>query len=168
MPLPPAASSRHRQRDRCPRPRSPPHYRPLLDATVLAARCCSWCCCWIPMFRSRRRAALARRLNRARVAHEEAAASEADAVLSLLSERQLELFLQAVESGGGRDCVLVPRESNLLLHCLRLWRWQDLEGDEKLRRLPFCKAAIDPRYECCHPFHWSRIYYVGEYRLSHS
>lgn len=112
------------------------------------------------MFRSRRRAALARRLNRARVAHEEAAASEADAVLSLLSERQLELFLQAVESGGGRDCVLVPRESNLLLHCLRLWRWQDLEGDEKLRRLPFCKAAIDPRYECCHPFHWSRIYYV--------
>lgn len=83
------------------------------------------------------------------------------AVLKRLKDNQLEMLVEAVESGGAgtSTCVLVPKdlvqEPHLL--CCQIWRWPDLKSTAELRRTPACSSASDPIYICCNPYHWSRL-----------
>lgn len=88
------------------------------------------------------------------------------AVLKRLKDQQLEMLVEAVESGGAgvSTCVLVPKsllpEPQLL--CCQIWRWPDLRSTAELRRTPACSSASDPIYTCCNPYHWSRLCEPGK------
>lgn len=84
-----------------------------------------------------------------------------NAVLKRLKDNQLEMLVEAVESGGAgvSTCVLVPKDiiENPHLLCCQIWRWPDLRNVNELRRTPACPSASDPIYICCNPYHWSRL-----------
>lgn len=84
-----------------------------------------------------------------------------NSVLKRLKDNQLEMLVEAVESGGAgtSTCVLVPKELVQEPHllCCQIWRWPDLKCTAELRRTPACSSATDPIYICCNPYHWSRL-----------
>lgn len=90
------------------------------------------------------------------------------AVLKRLKDNQLEMLVEAVESGGAgtSTCVLVPKDLVQEPHmlCCQIWRWPDLKSTAELRRMPACSSASDPIYICCNPYHWSRLCEPGECR----
>ena len=87
-------------------------------------------------------------------------------VLKRLKDNQLEMLVEAVESGGAgtSTCVLVPKETVQEAHllCCQIWRWPDLKNTAELRRTPDCSSATDPIYICCNPYHWSRLCEPGK------
>lgn len=99
-------------------------------------------------------------------------------MLMRLKKSNLEALLKSIQSKGADpgSCVLFPLMASCLgmsAHVLlcQLFRWPDLQSDYNLKRLhPFCKdqdhcggknedhLRIQPKlYECCNPYHWSRI-----------
>lgn len=90
-----------------------------------------------------------------------------NSVLKRLKDNQLEMLLEAVESGGGgvSTCVLIPKDAIPEPHALgcRFWRWPDVRTCAELRRMPACSSATDPIYMCCNPYHWSRLCQPGKW-----
>jgi hypothetical protein len=88
-------------------------------------------------------------------------------VLKRLKDNQLEMLVEAVESGGAgtSTCVLVPKETVPEPHllCCQIWRWPDVRSTAELRRTPACSSASDPVYICCNPYHWSRLCEPGKH-----
>ncbi|CAH1106253.1 unnamed protein product [Psylliodes chrysocephalus] len=120
------------------------------------------------MFRSRKTnltkrlvKARKRRGNEARRPTEEEAEMSVINLLKKLHERQLEMLFRAVDTRGQdpSNCVLLPRTHNEEPHVLfcQTWRWPDLRKGSELRRLPMCKSPRDLVYDCCNPYHWSRL-----------
>lgn len=89
-----------------------------------------------------------------------------NSVLKRLKDNQLEMLLEAVESGGGggSTCVLIPKDAIPEPHALgcRFWRWPEVRSCAELRRMPACISATDPVYMCCNPYHWSRLCQPGK------
>ncbi|KAH3746683.1 mothers against decapentaplegic homolog 6-like [Dreissena polymorpha] len=132
-------------------------------------------CC---MFKSSRTSQV-RHLWKARVHHETRIPEENSdeyefksaihSLLKHLKEKQLETLAQSVEMHGGEetDCIYLPRNGTgngtecgkksfaPLLLCCKMWRWENLTSLNNLKRLPCCRVAEDPNYECCNPYHWS-------------
>lgn len=104
------------------------------------------------------------------------------AMLMRLKEASLENLLKAVRTRGSDPggCVLMPLKAGnscVAAHVLmaQLFRWPDLVAEAQMKRLSFCESSIShdlsekqchqqqdfkhrPRlYECCNPFHWSRL-----------
>ncbi|CAG9856703.1 unnamed protein product [Phyllotreta striolata] len=96
-------------------------------------------------------------------------------LLKQLQENQLEMLLRAVDTRGqdAGNCVLVARtavapsrrvdydddrqpQQPHVSFC-RAWRWPDLRKGGELKRLPMCRSASDSVYDCCNPYHWSRL-----------
>lgn len=90
-----------------------------------------------------------------------------NSVLKRLKDNQLEMLVEAVESGGAgvSTCVLISKDLVLEPHllCCKIWRWPDLKSMAELRRTPACSSATDPIYICCNPYHWSRLCEPGMY-----
>lgn len=125
------------------------------------------------MFRSRKTnltkrlvKARKRRGNEARRPTEEEAEMSVINLLKKLHERQLEMLFRAVDTRGQdpSNCVLLPRTHNEEPHVLfcQTWRWPDLRKGSELRRLPMCKSPRDLVYDCCNPYHWSRLLQPGK------
>ncbi|CAG9835887.1 unnamed protein product [Diabrotica balteata] len=102
-----------------------------------------------------------RRGNEARRTVEEEAEIGVVNLLKRLQENQLEMLLRAIETRGQdlSHCVLLPRTQGEEPHVLfcQTWRWPDLRKGSELRRLPMCRSACDLVYDCCNPYHWSRL-----------
>lgn len=107
----------------------------------------------------------------------------AHAVLKRLKEVQLGVLARAVVSRGGDEsgcgssgsdstdggvaatsssCVPVAgvvSRCGLLPHvvCCRIWRWPDVKSPYELKRLACCKLGEDPLFDCCNPYHWSKL-----------
>ena len=114
----------------------------------------------------------------------------AQSMLKRLKESQLDDLIRAVESKGACDprggpCCLVPRGDvrnvgarPLPPHVLlaQLFRWPDLQHSFELKRLPLCRHRgslslignvndcdeSSELYECCNPYHWSRLLKPGK------
>ena len=103
----------------------------------------------------------------------------AQSMLRRLKESQLDDLIRTIESKGSCDlrsgpCCLLPRGDVRVVggrplppHVLvaQLFRWPELENAFELKRLPICgrKSVSDgdesnELYECCNPFHWSRLF----------
>ena len=120
---------------------------------------------------------------------EETSASErrkdaaTQSMLKRLKESQLEDLIRSIESKGSCDpnggpCCLIPRGDVRVVggrhvppHVLvvQLFRWPDVEQSFELKRLPICRhrltSCVDDSvelYECCNPYHWSRLYKPGK------
>ena len=48
--------------------------------------------------------------------------------------------------------------------CCQLFRWDDLQHEFELVRLPLCPMTPEDGrlYECCNPYHWARLVKPGE------
>ena len=109
-------------------------------------------------------------------------------MLMRLKKSNLEILLEAIKSQGSNPggCVLMPASasttSGIPAHLLliQVFRWPDLHQESELKRLPYCEfynvsddgdcektastsasAQLSPLprlYECCNPFHWSRLH----------
>ena len=100
------------------------------------------------------------------------------AMLMRLKKANLETLFKAVQSKGADpgSCVMIPVTNNLsssssamASHVVlsQVFRWPDLQSESELKRLSFChnqdKIISDhfknqPKlYECCNPYHWSRL-----------
>jgi hypothetical protein len=120
--------------------------------------------------------------------------SAAQSMLKRLKESQLDDLIRAVESKGACDprggpCCLVPRGDvrNVGAHPLpphvllaQLFRWPDLQHSFELKRLPICRHRCSfaghnvndcdessELYECCNPYHWSRLLKPGKTSYAH-
>ena len=113
----------------------------------------------------------------------------AQSMLKRLKESQLEDLIRSIESRGtcdpnGGPCCLVPRGDVRVIggrhfppHVLlaQLFRWPDVQQSFELKRLPICRHRSSSNndvdddsaelYECCNPYHWSRLFKPG--RLLH-
>lgn len=114
----------------------------------------------------------------------------AQSMLKRLKESQLEDLIRSIETKGtcdpnGGPCCLVPRGDvrviggrHLPPHVLiaQLFRWPEVEQSFELKRLPICRHRSTSSsssnydvgdesaelYECCNPYHWSRLFKPGE------
>jgi MAD (mothers against decapentaplegic) family protein 6/7 len=111
-------------------------------------------------------------------------------MLKRLKEAQLETLVKAVETKGANpgDCVLTPSANQLHVQLASVFRWPDIHHDFELKRLAICnghhidrltpttanKLSDNPMmnmehpnklYECCNPYHWSRIFKPSKYTI---
>ncbi|XP_056641424.1 mothers against decapentaplegic homolog 6-like [Diorhabda carinulata] len=105
-----------------------------------------------------------RRGNETRRSVEEETEIAVGNIYKKLQENQLEMLLRAIDTRGHdlSNCVLLPRthgngDEPHVLFC-QMWRWPDLRKGTVLRRLPMCRSACDLVYDCCNPYHWSRLW----------
>ena len=108
---------------------------------------------------------------------------QVQSMLLRLKKANLEVLLNAIQSGTPGDCVFIPvctssTSTGIPPHLLlaQVFRWPDLQFEWELKRLEFyCQALHDfdqnnrhqkdqqdfcqpPKlYECCNPYHWTRI-----------
>ena len=113
----------------------------------------------------------------------------AQSMLKRLKESQLDDLIRALESKGTCDpragaCCLVPRGDVRivggrplppLVLLVQLFRWPDVQHTFELKRLAICEHVVDNSvksercanesselYECCNPYHWSRLFKPGK------
>lgn len=91
-----------------------------------------------------------------------------------LKKSNLEILLKAVSSKGADPgkCVTIPSLTTCaglapnVLMC-QLFRWPDLQSDFTLKKLPICTEIVSkevfPLYQCCNPYHWSKIQPIEEH-----
>ncbi|XP_037068005.1 mothers against decapentaplegic homolog 6-like [Pollicipes pollicipes] len=90
-------------------------------------------------------------------------------VLAALDQDSLKVLHDVVQSRGacqGACVVLSQSECSLRWRCAagvvalmcRHFRWPELDGDGRLKRLAVCKAGQDERGVCVNPYHWSRLH----------